>query len=127
MADDIPATDAMSPQWQRQIAILHELAGKADFHADLVDTVDPRWQGRIQVHNGGSQIYFLPVGDTLNLGRLLQVRAKARWTLELPDKPVYGVMGTVIKKRVVPFARGAAALNEFLEAMLDGRESNSDR
>jgi hypothetical protein len=112
--------NTMAPQWQRQIAILRELAHKAEVHADLVDAVDPRWRARIQVHNGGSEIRFLPLGDTLNQGRLLRVRVKARWSLELTDKPVHGRMGTVIKRRVVPFEEGGVALNEFLGAMLEG-------
>lgn len=116
-----PKTTA--PKWQRQIAILRELAHKTDIHADLVDTVDPRWRGRIQVHDGGSEIRFLPFGDTLNQGRLLRVRVKARWSLELTDKPVHGRMGTVIKRRVVPFEQGGVALNEFIGAMLEGRRS----
>jgi hypothetical protein len=125
MTDNLPASDTIAPQWQRQIAILRELAHKADIHADLVDAVDPRWQGRIQVHNGASEIRFLPLGDTLNQGRMLRVRAKARWTFELTDKPVHGKMGTVVKKQVVPFERGATALNEFLGLILEGRETPS--
>ena len=125
MTDNLPANDTIAPQWQRQIAILRELAHKADIHTDLVETVDPRWRDRIEVHNGASQVFFLPLGDTLNLGRNLRVRTKARWTFELWDKPVHGVMGTVIKKVVVPFERGTATLNEFLGAMLEGREAPS--
>jgi hypothetical protein len=113
MADEVPPNTTISTHWHRQIAILRELAHKGDIHADLVEAVDPQWRDRIQVHNGGSEIRFLPLGNTLNKGRILRVRAKARCSFELWDKPVHGVMGTVIKKRVVPFERGAETLNEF--------------
>jgi hypothetical protein len=124
MADGLP-NDTISPQWQRQIAILREVAHKVDIHADLIATVDTQWQARIQVNNNAGEIHLLPLGDTLNQGRLLRIRAKARWTFELWDKPVHGVMGTVVKKQVVPFERGTGTLNEFLGVMLEGRASTS--
>lgn len=123
MADDLP-NDTISPRWQRQIAILRELAHKGDIHAQLIEAVVPELQGRIQVNNSAGEIHFLPLGDTLSQGRLLRVRAKARWTLELAHKPVHGEMSTLVKKQVVPFERGPMVLNEFLGAMLEGRESN---
>jgi Domain of unknown function (DUF4304) len=124
MADDHPADSTISAQWQRQIAIYRELAHKADLHADLVDTIDPRWRGRIEVQNGGSQIRFLPLGDSLNHGRCLWVAVKARWTLKLTSKEPSEIP-VVLKRRVVPFERGPAALDEFLGAMFDGREPSS--
>jgi hypothetical protein len=125
MADDV-SVSTISPEWKRRIAAYRELAQKAAIHADLIETIDPRWRGRIQVDHGAWEIRFLPRGDTLNQGRCLRVRAKARLSFELIDKPTYGEMGTVIKKRVATIERGAATLDEFLEAMLEGRSLSSE-